>query len=202
MRFYNQQHKFYCGIDLHARKMYVCIIDQKGKTRVHQNLNTDPEQLFDIIFPFLEDVAICVECMFSWYWVADFCTEHKIPFVLGHALYMKAIHLYEVHDIKRFGSVQRFCSYARLIRPEKESDGKWAGKSNKKIGNAHLKWAIRTAAMISLRESEQAKKYVDRLTRKHNKGKALGIYTHKLGRAVYFMLKNKRAFDMKHFFNH
>jgi len=110
--------------------------------------------------------------------------------------------LYEVHDIKRFGSVQQFSSYARLIRPQKESDGKWAGKSNKKIGNAHLKWAIRTAAMISLRESDQAKKYVDRLTRKYNKGKALGIYTHKMGRAVYFMLKNKRAFDMKQFFSH
>jgi hypothetical protein len=85
-------------------------------------------------------------------------------------------------------------SFARLIRPEKESNGKRAGKSNKKIGNAHLKWAIRTAAMVSLRESDQAKKYVDRLSRKYNKGKALGIYTHKLGRAVYFMLKNKKAF--------
>jgi predicted NBD/HSP70 family sugar kinase len=58
MRFYNQQHKFYFGIDLHASKMYVCIVDQKGKTRVHQNLKTDPEMLFDIIFPFLEDVVI------------------------------------------------------------------------------------------------------------------------------------------------
>ena len=92
MRFYNQQHKFYCGIDLHARKMYVCIIDQKGKTKVHENIETDPALLFDLIFPFLEDVVICVECMFSWCWVADFCAEHKIPFVLGHALYMKAIH--------------------------------------------------------------------------------------------------------------
>ena len=92
MRFYNQQHKFYCGIDLHARKMYVCILDQKGRTQLHENINTDPELLFDLIFPFIEDVVICVECMFSWYWVADFCTEHKIPFVLGHALYMKAIH--------------------------------------------------------------------------------------------------------------
>ena len=44
--------------------------------------------------------------------------------------------LYEVQDIKRFASVQGFCSYSRLIRPEKESDGKWAGKSTKKIGNA------------------------------------------------------------------
>ena len=29
---------------------------------------------------------------------------------------------------------------------------------------------------------------------------ALGIFTHKLGRAIYFMLKNKEAFDMKQFF--
>ena len=28
----------------------------------------------------------------SWYWLADLCAEEKIPFVLGHALYMKAIH--------------------------------------------------------------------------------------------------------------
>lgn len=41
MRFYNQQHQYYCGIDLHARKMYVCIIDQKGKNRVHKNIKTD-----------------------------------------------------------------------------------------------------------------------------------------------------------------
>jgi hypothetical protein len=41
----------------------------------------------------------------------------------------------------------------------------------------------------------------DRLSRKYNKGKALGIYTHKLGRAIYFMLKNKKAFDMKQFFS-
>src|SRR5262249_49241394 len=33
-----------------------------------------------------------VECMFAWYWLADLCEDHGIPFVLGHALYMKAIH--------------------------------------------------------------------------------------------------------------
>jgi hypothetical protein len=46
--------------------------------------------------------------------------------------------------------VQDFSSYSRLIKPVKESDGKWAGKSNGKIG-----------------------------------------------RAVYFMLKNKEAFSME-----
>ncbi len=88
-----------------------------------------------------------------------------------------------------------------MIRPEKESDGKWAGKSNKKIGNAHLKWAIREAAMLFLRESDRAKRFVDHLEKKSEKGKALGIFTHKLGRAIYFMLKNKKAFGMDLFFS-
>ena len=30
--------------------------------------------------------------MFAWYWLADLCETERIPFVLGHALYMKAIH--------------------------------------------------------------------------------------------------------------
>ena len=30
MRFYNSQHQFYAGIDLHAREMYICVIDGVG----------------------------------------------------------------------------------------------------------------------------------------------------------------------------
>lgn len=75
---------------------------------------------------------------------------------------------YEVENIKRFPSVQDFSSYTRLIRPDKESDGKWAEKSDKKIGNAHLKWAIREAAMLFLRESDEAKHFVDRLSTKNS----------------------------------
>ena len=312
---------------------------------VHQNIKTDPELLFELVFPYIDDIVIGVECVFCWYWVADLCSEHKIPFVLGHALYMKAIHggktkndkidsykialllkggnfptaypypaewratrdllrrriyisrrcgelvahiqntntqynlpafakkisrkynregvaerfedpavkksvevdlamidslnqilaqlewyiektarqhdyqtlyllrsipgvgpilglviLYEIQNIKRFPRVQDFSSYARLIKPVKESDGKWAGKSNKKIGNAHLKWAIKEAAILMLRESGQAKDYLSRLEKKYNKGKALGILTHKLGRAIYYMLKNNEAFSMERFF--
>ena len=345
MRFYNQQHQYDCGIDLHARKMYVCIVDLKGKTHVHKNIQTDPELFRDLIFPYIDDIVIGVECVFCWYWVADLCAENKVPFVLGHALYMKAIHggktkndkidsykiasllkggnfpiaypypakwratrdllrrrmylsrrcselvahiqntntqynlpafvkkisrkynregvaerfenpavrksvevdlsmidslnqiltqlewyiektarqhdfhtlyllrsipgvgqilalviLYEIHDVKRFPRVQDFSSYARLIKPVKESNGKWAGHSNKKIGNHHLKWAIKEAAILMLRESSQAKAYVAKLEHKYNKGKALGILTHKLGRAIYFMLKYKEAFNMKRFF--
>ena len=51
MKFYNRQHKYYCGVDLHARKMYVCILDIKGKVIVHLNIKTDPERFFELIFP-------------------------------------------------------------------------------------------------------------------------------------------------------
>jgi hypothetical protein len=37
-RFYNQQHRFYCGIDLHARSMHVCILNQKGRVVPDKNL--------------------------------------------------------------------------------------------------------------------------------------------------------------------
>jgi len=30
MRFYTKQHQHFCGIDLHARTMYVCILNQVG----------------------------------------------------------------------------------------------------------------------------------------------------------------------------
>jgi transposase len=347
MRFYTQQHQYYCGIDLHARKMYVCIFNNLGKIVLHKNIKTDPEIFFEIIFPFLPEIVVGVECMFSWYWVADLCNEHRIPFILGHALYMKAIHggktkndkidsrkiaalirggnfplayaypqkmrstrdllrrrmhlmrkrsellahihntntqynlpvigkkiayktnrngiaerfedpsvnksiqidlamidtydkllqdvelyilkhakahdantlyllqtvpgvgkilalvmLYEIHDIGRFPLVQDFSSYSRLIRPEKESNGKKAGKGNKKIGNPHLKWAFSEATILLLRESEQAKKLHQKLVKKNGEGKALGILSNKLGRAVYYMLKNKKAFDMDKFFSH
>ena len=344
MKFYTRQHKYYCGIDLHARKMYVCILDSHGKVRIHKNIRTDPEIFLDLISDCKDDLVVAVECVFCWYWLADLCHDHGIPFVLGHALYMKAIHggktkndkidsyklasllrggnfpvayayprqmratrdllrrrmyiarrcgelvahiqntntqynlpplgkklsrkynhegiaerfsdpevrksvetdlamieslndilvklewhiektarihdylslfllrsipgvgqilalviLYEIHDIRRFPRVQNFSSYARLIRPVKESNGKWAGTSNKKIGNHHLKWAIKEASILMLRASSRAKAYVAKLERKYNKGKALGIFAHKLGRAIYFMLKNKEAFDMNRF---
>jgi len=31
MRFYTQQHRYTCGIDLHARSLYVCILDDTGQ---------------------------------------------------------------------------------------------------------------------------------------------------------------------------
>src|ERR671916_2788602 len=92
MNFYTQQHKFYCGIDLHARTMYVCILNQAGETVLHRNMKTDPALLLKVIAPYREDLVVAVECIFRWYWLGDLCVQHGIPFVLEYALYMKALH--------------------------------------------------------------------------------------------------------------
>ncbi len=92
MRFYTKQHRYYCGIDLHARSMYVCILDNEGNTVVHQNIKTSRSSFLAVIQPYQEDLAVAVECIFTWYWIADLCRQQGIAFVLGHALYMRAIH--------------------------------------------------------------------------------------------------------------
>jgi transposase len=344
MRFYTKQHKFYCGIDLHTKNMYLCILDDTGEIRLHRNIKTDREVFLEVIKPFREDIVVGVECMFTWYWICDLCAQENVPFILGHALYMKAIHggkakndkidsrkiaglirggmfpqayvypqkmrstrdlmrrrnhlmrkraelfahiqntrsqynlpdsfgciakpqnrdgvaerfedtsvqnmihtdlsvikaydpiiakmerdiiksakhhdpvahallntipgigrilslviLYEIENIKRFSRVQDFASYCRLVKSVKVSNGKKYGSNGNKIGNAHLKWAFSEAAALFLKGNEQGKRYLDRLSNKHGKGKALSILAHKLGRAVYFMLKNKKPFDQNKF---
>jgi transposase len=92
MRFYTKQHQFYCGIDLHARTMYLCLLNQEGEMLVHRNMPAGPEPFLKAIAPYREDLVVCVECIFTWYWLADLCPRAGMPFVLGHALSMKAMH--------------------------------------------------------------------------------------------------------------
>lgn len=345
MKFYTNQHRYYCGIDLHARSMYVCVLDSQGEILLHRNMACSPESFLKSIAPYREDMAVAVECMFTWYWLADLCSQENICFVLGHALYMKAIHggkakndkidahkiavllrggmlpmayvyppqmratrdllrrriylmrkraellvhiqntnsqynlpefgkrisqkknrdgvaerfidasvqksietdlqlidyydqllatvelhilraarehdgkallrlrsvpgigqilalviLYEIHDINRFPTVQDFVSYARLVKCAKQSAGKRYGTSGSKIGNVHLKWAFSEASVLFLRANPKGQKFVDKLSAKHGKAKALSILAHKLGRAVYYMLKREKTFDMNKFF--
>ncbi len=286
MNFYNNTHPYYCGIDLHARTLYVCIIDQQGETCVHKEIPDDAERLKKLLEPYLGNVVVGVECMHCWYWLADFCEEQSIDFILGHALYMKAIHggkakndridsykianlmrgetshllsilrrcelhlicfddewklyvmvqiwkpilptqqakqhkpvhlhllksikgvgqilsltiIYEIGDINRFESVQKFASYARLVKCKAESAGKSYGTSGNKIGNAHPKWAFSQAAVLHLRGNKDAQKYLLKLQKRMPKSKALSALAHKLGRSIYFMLKNETVFDEAKFF--
>ena len=344
MRFYNRQHRHYCGIDLHVKTMYVCILDAAGQVLVHRNVKSTPEAFLEIVAPYREDLVVAAECMFTWYWLADVCASEGIHFVLGHALAMKAIHggkakndkldshkiasllrgglvpqayvypaamrstrdllrrrlhivrkrgqllahiqmtshqynlpplgkriaypsnregvaehfedrvvrksiavdlallerydalvtdlesylvrqakqhdpqafallrsipgigkvlaltiLYEIHDVRRFDRVQEFASYARLVKCAKESAGKKHGTSGAKMGNVHLKGAFSEAAVLFMRHSAQGKQLLTRLEKRFGKGKALSILAHKIGRAVYFMLRRGKAFDRERF---
>ena len=95
--------------------------------------------------------------------------------------------------------MQDFASYCRLVKCQSSSAGKIKGTSGAKMGNAHLKWAFFEAAVLFLAKCPEGKKLADRLAKKHGKGKALSIVAHRIGRAVYFMLKRKRAFDLARF---
>ena len=92
MRCYPKQHQFYCGIALHARSMYVCIMHRDGEILVHRTMQAAPEPLLKAVAPSRDGLVVAVECIFPWYWLADLCPQEGMPFVLGQALSMKAIH--------------------------------------------------------------------------------------------------------------
>jgi transposase len=92
MRFYTQPHQFDGGLDVHARSLYVCILNQAGEVLRHRNMPASPEPFLKAMAPYREDLVVCVECLFTWDWLADLCGREGIPFVLGHALSVTAIH--------------------------------------------------------------------------------------------------------------
>jgi len=83
---------FYCGIDLHARSMYVCIVNHDGAMVLHKNMKAAPEPFLKAIAPSRDRLVVAVEGMFTWYGLADLCAHEGMAFVLGHALSMQAIH--------------------------------------------------------------------------------------------------------------
>ncbi len=73
------------------------------------------------------------------------------------------------------------------------------GQGGPKIGNAYLKWAFSEAAVLFLAKCPAGQARFARSEQKHGKAKALSILAHKLGRAAYFMLARRCAFDLERF---
>jgi hypothetical protein len=92
MRCYTKQHQFSCGSDLHARPLSLCILNQEGEILVPRNMSASPEPFLKAVAPYRTDLVVCVEGLFTGYWLAALGARAGIPFVLGHALYMQAIH--------------------------------------------------------------------------------------------------------------
>jgi transposase len=344
MEHYKINSTYYCGVDLHAHNMYVCVMNKDGDILLHKNMRTESQQIKRNLAPFMPDICIGVESTYNYYWLADACRFNKIPFYLGHAYYMKSIHggkkkndkidskkiadlmrsnhlpkaysypherratrdllrrrhryghirseaythiqctfhqhekyispsavrnkcerhllvdafddpilktmleadletiyfldpkikqleniirkqakdydrdyhtllqsvpglgdilslivLYEIDDINRFPSAQRFCSYARLVRGSYESAGKRLGQGKIKIGNPWLKYAIADIIIHAERTSPYIAQFYQRLQKQYGLKRAKSIISHKFGVAIYYMLKNKQVFDEKRF---
>ena len=96
---------------MHTKRMYLCILDRDGNKLLHRNMRAKPDDFLNAIKPFRDDLVVGAECMYTWYWLADLCLEEGIKFLLGHALYMKAIHGGKKKDDKLDSE-----KIARLIR--------------------------------------------------------------------------------------
>ncbi len=127
MRFYNQQHRFYCGVDLHTRTLSLCVLDSAGGIATEATLPPEPDQLLDVLAPFRDGLVVGCECLFAWYWLADWCAAQGIPFVLGHALYLKAIHggktKTDVIDAQKLARLLRGGTFAQAYVYPKEMRG-------------------------------------------------------------------------------
>jgi len=83
--------EYFCGVDLHSRTIYVCIMNSSGEILLKRNIPNNFEIFKRIIAPFLPGIAVGCESTYNYYWLFDGCRKSGIPFYLGHAYYMKAI---------------------------------------------------------------------------------------------------------------
>jgi hypothetical protein len=56
MRVYTQSQRFYCGIDLHARSLPLCILDQDDAVVFDKNIVARPETLLRTLASFRDDL--------------------------------------------------------------------------------------------------------------------------------------------------
>ncbi len=130
MRFAKVESKYYCGIDLHSRSMYISVMDKEGEILFHRNMPNDFDIFKNYVERFRPEMAVGVESSCYYYWLADACQEADIPFYLGHAYYMKAINGGKVKndrvDSKKIADLLR-CNlfplaydYPREMRPTRD----------------------------------------------------------------------------------
>jgi len=66
MRLYHHSHRFYCGIDLHARLLAICVLDNAGAIFLQAQIPASRQLLLDTLAPYRPDVVVAVECLFAW----------------------------------------------------------------------------------------------------------------------------------------
>ena len=104
--------------------------------------------------------------------------------------------LLETGPIDRFASPGNFASYARSVDSQHTSNGKKKGEGNTKNGNKYLAWAFIEAAHFAMRYCAEAKRFYERKKAKTNNVIAIKALAHKLARACFHMLKERKPFDV------
>ena len=128
--------------------------------------------------------------------VDDVQSFYRLRTIPGVGSILAMTIMYEVGDLTRFSTAGDFLSYSRLVAGSHTSAGKKYGSPGKKIGNPHLRWAFSEMVSLFKRESVAASDYCARMEKKHGKAKAMTMLACKLGRAVYYMLRRRQAFDI------
>lgn len=130
MRFAKVESKYYCGIDLHSRSMYISVMDKEGEILFHRNMPNNFDIFNKYVQPYLPEMAVGVESSCYYYWLADACRDAGIPFYLGHAYYMKAINggkvkndrvdSRKIADLLRCNLFPLAYDYPREMRPTRD----------------------------------------------------------------------------------
>jgi transposase len=107
----------------------------------------------------------------------------------------------ETGTIERFASSGNYASYARCVKSEKISNGKYKGQGNKKNGNKYLAWAFMEAAHYGAIWNPRIKRYYQRKKAKAHVLVAKKAVANKLARACYHMLKRGEEFDVTRAFS-
>src|SRR2546421_2717885 len=67
--------RFYAGVDLHARTLFLVVVDREGQVRCARNLPAAPEPFLRASAPFREGLLVACACRHCWYWLADTCRQ-------------------------------------------------------------------------------------------------------------------------------
>lgn len=106
----------------------------------------------------------------------------------------------ETGTVKRFASVGNFSSYCRCVESKRVSNGKKKGEGNVKNGNRYLAWAFIEAAATAMRYCPQAKRFYERKKARRLAVVAMKALSHKLARAAYYMMRDRKPFEVNRCF--
>jgi transposase len=158
------------------------------------NIQTDLD-LIDVLTPVIHGLEALILKQARHHRHLDYALLQTVPGV-GQMIALNLI--YEIHDIHRFKTVQRFSSYCRVVKCERSSNGKSKGRRNQKIGNPYLKWGL-SQIIVNGKKIESIGTYASRLESKYGIRRARAQLAHEFAVAIYYMLKHGKPFDEERF---